>query len=174
MWCGHKTLLHTPFTPLFSTVHTPQRWISMQGVNEVTHNLTCMNQLIWQLDLMFLASHQTLLSWCCNMASVFWPSRVTVVQRGSAYQLHEAFAALGGDDPKVRLTTVHHLSAGRRGRLSRNYFPHAVAVGDWKESWGGPGTDVTIGYRGGGEGKKRDVNKTLVHARKTSFPFFIR
>lgn len=63
-----------------------------------------------------------------------------------AHQLHQALAALGGDDPEIRLAAVHHLRAGRRWRLG--YFPQAVAVGDREEARGGPGTDVSVSWRG--------------------------
>lgn len=76
--------------------------------------------------------------------------------RSSPHQLHEALAALRGDDPQVRLAAVDHLSAGRRRRLSQDYFPQAVAVGYGEEARGGPGADVAISWsdrekeRGGG------------------------
>lgn len=65
----------------------------------------------------------------------------------STHQLHEVLAALRGDDPQVRLAAVDHLRAGRRRRLSRDYFPHAVAVGYGEEARGGPGTDVAVSWR---------------------------
>lgn len=68
----------------------------------------------------------------------------------SSHQLHEALAALRGDDAEVRLTTAHHLRAGRRGGFGWDHFPHAITVwdsGNGEEAWGGPGTDVTISCR---------------------------
>lgn len=74
----------------------------------------------------------------------------------SPHQLHEALAALRGDDPQVRLAAVDHLRAGRRRGLGQDYFPQAVAVGYGEEAGGGPGTDVAISWRdkerGGGGG----------------------
>lgn len=74
-----------------------------------------------------------------------------------AHQLHQALAALGGDDPEIRLAAVHHLRAGRRWRLG--YFPQAVAVGDGEEAGGGPGTDVAVRWL---RGRRRgDINMVL-------------
>lgn len=71
-----------------------------------------------------------------------------------SHQLHEALAALRGDDAEVRLTTAHHLRTGRRGGFGWNYFPQAITIwdsGDREEAWGGPGTDVAISYRERGD-----------------------
>lgn len=75
----------------------------------------------------------------------------------SSHQLHEALAALRGDDAEVRLATAHHLRAGRRRGFGWDYFPHAITVwdsgdtGDREEAWGGPGTNVAISYRERGD-----------------------
>lgn len=70
-------------------------------------------------------------------------------RRSSPHQLHEALAALRGDDPQVLLAAVDHLSAGRRRRLGQDYFPQAVAVGYGEEARGGPGADVAISWSDG-------------------------
>lgn len=41
---------------------------------------------------------------------------------------------------------VDHLRAGRRRRLSQDYFPQAVAIGHREEARGGPGTDVAVSW----------------------------
>lgn len=63
------------------------------------------------------------------------------------HQLHEVLATLWSDDPQVRFAAVDHLRAGWRWRLSRDYFPEAVAIGYGQEAWRGPGTDVAISWR---------------------------
>lgn len=50
-------------------------------------------------------------------------------------------------DPQVRFAVVDHLRTGWRWRLSRDYFPQAVAVGYGEEARRGPGTDVAISWR---------------------------
>lgn len=62
----------------------------------------------------------------------------------SPHQLHEALAALRGDDPQVRLAAVDHLRAGRRRRLGQAGFPQAGAVGHGEESRRGASADVAI------------------------------
>ena len=71
------------------------------------------------------------------------------------HQLHEALAALRGDDPQVRFAAVDHLRAGRRRSLSQDYFPQAVAVGYGEEARGGPGADVAVSWRDTGKRRRR-------------------
>ena len=80
-----------------------------------------------------------LLLFCLD--GLLWPNWAAIE---SAHQLQQALSTLRSDDPEVRLAAVHHLRAGRRRRLGRNYFPHAVAIGHGEESWGGSGADVPV------------------------------
>lgn len=63
------------------------------------------------------------------------------------HQLHQALAALRGDDPQVRLAAADHLRAVRGRGLGRDHFPQAVAVGYGEEARGGPGADVAVSWR---------------------------
>lgn len=98
------------------------------------------NCLLWDSECILRPVHSVCVPYLCVCAYV-WVC--------CSHQLHEALAALRGDDAEVRLTTAHHLRAGRRWGFGLDYFPHITVwdTGDREEAWGGPGTDVAISYK---------------------------
>lgn len=117
-----------------------------------SHKTKYVQHIFWQLGCFVEESRcQTDLTaiQTCHPLKRFVPLWRKKYAKGAPSQGSGIFslATLWGDDPQVRLTAVDHLRAGWRWRLSRDYFPQAVAIGYREEAWGGPGTDVAISWR---------------------------